>query len=219
MYKTLSFDLGHYRTVKTSSCIDREGNPLPWYTYPTIEYLRQFEFRDRVVFEFGLGNSTLFWAQRARRVVAVENDRGWFEQVSRRAPENVSCNLVEGRDAYVNFISTSKMPFDVIVIDGLYRRACAEVAIRHLAADGFIVLDNADWCQETAAFLRNQDLIEVDMAGFAPINNYTSITSLFLRRGVRLVPAGQVHPVPPVGSWPIEQRQADLEERTLRAER
>ena len=215
MYKTLSLDLGHYKTLKTSSCVDRAGNPLPWYTYPTIEYLRQFDFRDRVVFEFGLGNSTLFWAQRARRVVAVENDGTWFEQVSRCAPDNVSCHFAESREAYINYITTCGESFDVIVIDGFYRRACAGTAIRYLAPDGFIILDNADWCQETAAFLRSQDLIEVDMAGFSPINNYTSTTSLFLRRGVRLVPAGQVHPVPPVGSWPIEQAQADLEERIL----
>ena len=191
----------------------------PWYTYPAIEYLRQFNFRDRAVFEFGAGNSTLFWAQRTRRVVSVENDRTWFERVRQNCPENVSCHLCEERNAYINFVTTLDSLFDIIVIDGDYRRACAEAAIHCLSSDGFIVLDNADWCQESAAFLRSQDLIEVDMAGFGPINNYTSTTAIFLRRSVRLVPANEVHPVPPVGSWPITQAQADLEERTLVAGR
>lgn len=41
------------RTINEKICIDRDGNPIPWYTYPAIEYLSQFDVTDKDVFEFG----------------------------------------------------------------------------------------------------------------------------------------------------------------------
>ena len=36
-----------------------------------------------------------------------------------------------------------------------------------------MILDNADWLPESARVLRQAGSIEVDMTGFAPINDYT----------------------------------------------
>ena len=59
-------DFAIERTIDEKVCMDRDGNPLPWYTYPAIEYLRQFDYKDKKVFEFGCGFSSLFWALRAQ---------------------------------------------------------------------------------------------------------------------------------------------------------
>ena len=66
------------RTINEKICIDRDGNPIPWYTYPAIEYLSQFDVTDKDVFEFGCGNSSLFWADRARLVTSIEDNPDWF---------------------------------------------------------------------------------------------------------------------------------------------
>jgi hypothetical protein len=92
------------------------------------------------------------------------------------------------------------MKFDVIIIDGSHRYECALHARSKLAGDGLIILDNSDWKQKTAQLLRESDLIEVDMAGFGPINRYTWTTSIFFRRAVNLVPANDRQPVHGIGS-------------------
>jgi hypothetical protein len=88
-FAILSFQYGHVRSVSGGIPVDRVGRPIPWYTYPAIEFLRQLDFGDRVVFEYGAGNSTLFWADIARRVVSVEDDPAWHARIAPRLPPNV----------------------------------------------------------------------------------------------------------------------------------
>src|SRR5215213_3851569 len=66
-FVALEFRYGRFRSAGAGRSIDGHGTPIPWYSYPAIEYLKQLDFRDRTVFEFGSGNSTLFWAARARQ--------------------------------------------------------------------------------------------------------------------------------------------------------
>jgi hypothetical protein len=82
MLSILDEDMGHHRSRRTGAPVTRTGEPVPWYTYPAIEYLQQLDFRDRRVFEWGSGNSSLFWARVAGRVTSVEDDTDWFERVN-----------------------------------------------------------------------------------------------------------------------------------------
>ena len=66
------------RSVDEKVCIDKNGNPIPWYTYPAIEYLSQFDFSDKTVFEFGCAYSSVFWAERAKKVISVEDNPIWY---------------------------------------------------------------------------------------------------------------------------------------------
>src|SRR3954463_2256551 len=79
--RTLWRDYGHVKSARRGKCVDVIGNPIPWYTYPAIEYLKQLDFSTKNVFEFGAGQSTLFWAGRARRVVSVEDDAAWYQTI------------------------------------------------------------------------------------------------------------------------------------------
>ena len=48
---------GHFRSAFAMRAMDRHGNPLPWYTYPAITMLQTQSFVDKVVHEFGAGQS------------------------------------------------------------------------------------------------------------------------------------------------------------------
>jgi hypothetical protein len=65
---------------------------------------------------------------------------------------------------------------------------------------GMIVLDNADWLPESSRLLREAGLIEIDMTGFSPINDYTSTTSLYLHRAFRFAPLLERQPTPGIGA-------------------
>lgn len=69
-YRILNFEYGHLKTVKTGMCIDSENKPIPWYTYPAIEYINQFNFENIEIFEFGSGNSTIYWEKKQKRLPA-----------------------------------------------------------------------------------------------------------------------------------------------------
>jgi hypothetical protein len=197
--RVLCEEYGLGQSMYTNTCIDKAGNCLPWLTYPAIEYIKQLDLSDKTVFEYGSGYSTLFWANRCKRVVSVEDDNSWYERMSLKIPKNVDYILAKTEDDYVNAIEGRAEKFDVIVNDGIYRLRCAATSTPKLAHDGFIILDNSEWCVKTAAFYRDAGLIEVDMAGFGPINDYPWMTSFFLTRQVSLKPAGKVQPAPGPG--------------------
>ncbi len=202
--RLLWLDYGHLDSVITESSIDAAGRPVPWYTYPAIEYIRQLDFRTASVFEYGSGNSTLFWAGAAREVVSVEDNQAWFEQVSKRVPSN--CRLIYEPDlrAFVDTIRRFPDPFDVIIVDGPVRGStrlkCAHAAIERLGSGGLIILDNSDWMPESSRVLRDAGLLEVDMSGFAPICGHTQTTSLFFHRSFMLRTLSARHPTPGLGS-------------------
>jgi hypothetical protein len=195
----------HARTSRLQRPVDRYGNPVPWYTYPALEYLRQLDFRDSDVFEFGSGYSTLFWATRARRVVSVDDDREWASVLSGQLPEN--CELIIETDLYEypNTIQRSGRSFDVVVVDGAARGKtrleCSRRAIQCLRPGGMVILDNSDWLPESASFLRESGLIQVDMAGLGPINGYAWCTSFFLHRAFDFRPRGAHQPADITGGW------------------
>jgi hypothetical protein len=197
-------DYGHLRSVVTKSSIDGSGTPVPWYTYPAIGYLRQLDFSDKSVFEYGCGNSTLFWAGVARQVVSVEDDREWFDVMSTRVPPNTRLVYEPDLAAFVDVIRQFPGGFDIIVVDGPARGStrlkCSRAAIESLRSGGLIILDNSDWLPESAQLLRNAGLLEVDMTGFAPISGHTQTTSFFFSRAFDIRGRDARQPEPGVGS-------------------
>jgi len=202
--RLLLFDYAHLASVRTKSSLDASGVPIPWYTYPAVEYLKQLDFRDRTVFEFGAGNSTLFWAAAARRVVSVEDDAGWFERMRPRLPANCELILETDLDEYPRTVARAGERYDVIVVDGAARGKtrikCSRHALAQLREGGMIILDNSDWLPESTRVLREAGLIQVDMTGFAPISSATSTTSFFLHRAFDFRPRGPRQPMPGPGA-------------------
>ncbi len=205
-YKILSLEFGQYKTMRLWACVDANDAPIPWYSYPAIEYIKQLDFSDKAIYEYGSGNSTCFWAARCKQLVAVEDDKVWYNKLKDRLPENTEYHLIEDSQEYITLINQYPDDFDVIIIDGSHRYECAIAALSKLRNDGLIILDNSDWHEKTSELLRNSDLIEVDMSGFGPINGYTWTTSFYFRRNVKLTPAYPQQPIHGLGS--LKHREA-----------
>lgn len=187
---------GHVRSARARECVDAAGKPIPWYTYPALEYLRSLDWSDKTVFEYGAGNSTLFWCSVAKYVEAVESDRAWFDRI---AATRIRCALSYAADKQ-RYIEAIQGPFDVIVVDGENRLQCARHARPFLKPGGLMILDNADWHITTAQFLRDSGLLEVDFTGFGPINGYAWTTSFFFSRDFSPQPANGHLPCSGIGA-------------------
>lgn len=100
--------------------IDENGNPLPWYTYPFIKFVKHRIKADFEVFEYGAGYSTLWYKDKVKRIVAVEHNKEWFCMLSKALKDNVTIILREDSDTYVKEILNHGF-FDIVVIDGIER--------------------------------------------------------------------------------------------------
>jgi len=172
---------------------------VPWYTYPAIEYLLQFDLSNKSVFEWGSGGSSLFFSKRAKNVCSVENDSKWFENINKYKCKNLSLKLVVKEEDYAKSITVFNQKFDIIVIDAIQRFECASIACKFLNETGMIILDNSDWYRNTAKQLRNEGLIEIDMHGLGPLNSYTWTTSFFLTKQFDFRALNDFQPFRPIG--------------------
>src|SRR5262249_2843962 len=85
---------GHWRSSLRMSASSANGEPIPWYTYPAIDFLAQRHFQDRHVLEFGGGQSTRWWSNRARSVFTIEEDPAWAARIREQAAGNVTVQHV-----------------------------------------------------------------------------------------------------------------------------
>ncbi len=193
------------RSIDEKVCLDRDGNPIPWYTYPAIEYLSQFDYRDKKIFEYGCGYSSLFWAQRAKQVISIEDNLSWFEKWQKQFNEpNLEIRWRDDGEIYENAVFEDGNKYDVIIIDGKRRAQCAEAATKALNKGGMIILDDSDRINtsneyvKAVANLKSEKLLQVDFYGFCPMNNYTKTTSIFFCRDFDFE---SLYKVQPVNGW------------------
>lgn len=165
---------GYWRSALKRAAVSRANKPLPWYTYPAIDFLKFRSYESRVVLEFGGGQSTLWWAERAKHVVTLEGDKDWFEKIKSGMPGNVDLSHVSMANAQANVAAVNAAlaekafaTYDVIVIDGLYRAEMIEIAVSKLSADGIIICDNAEGYGFFEGF-QTRGLARVDFFGNAP---------------------------------------------------
>jgi len=181
-----SWSSGHFVSSLRRRALDSHGQALPWYTYPTIELLKSKDFSGCKVLEFGAGQSTRWWAGRARSVVSLESDFGWYRQVSAVAPPNVELYHVDPGLVSFDF-SRISAPFDVVVVDGLDRLRAAELGESVLSPRGCLLVDNSDAYSgqdgdyPIMTLFRNRGYSRVDLYGHAPGVILPHCTSLFFK--------------------------------------
>jgi hypothetical protein len=189
---------GHNKSKEKRVPVDKDNNPLPWFTYPAIEYLKQLDLSERLIFEWGTGYSSLFFAKRSKTVYSVETDKCWFDLIRKAKLPNNHIFYKEDLKDYVEIISTFGKKFDIIIIDGKEREKCSEISNVYIKDDGLIILDNSDRHPEISKNFRDQDYLQVDMHGFGPVNDYTWTTSFFFKRTARFRPTSR-QPIIPIG--------------------
>lgn len=177
---------GWLRSIREDAPVDKDGNPLPWITYPCIEFLtRRLPTCPIDVFEWGSGASTRWWARRLARITSVEHDAAWHARSAGSMP--ASCNVLL-RDVaspdYVTAIAESGVRFSVVVIDGEQRNECGHLAADHLSDDGIIVWDNTeheDLYANGLGFLASRGFHRVDFWGMAPLQPWKTSTAILFR--------------------------------------
>ena len=181
---------GWFTSVSRNASVDRQGQALPLLTYPSIDWLESVLRPEDQVFEYGMGGSTLWFAERVAHVTSVDHTPGWVKRF--QLPRNVAVTVVEFRgnmlyadqdSPYVNAISKSGRMFDVILVDGMARLSCVEAAHRTLKPSGLIIFDNSDKPSNHPAFQRlaDWDYVRIDFCGTRPRGTLLGCTSVFSR--------------------------------------
>jgi len=165
---------------------DKSKQALPWYSYSAIAFLEKLVDKGMFVFEYGSGNSTLWWSNRVCKVVSCEHSKEWYQLMKPMVPTNVEylhIDLVHGGD-YSKELLKYKNYFDIVVIDGRDRVNCARNSLLALKNNGVIVWDNSDREKyaEGYDYLTSDGFKRLDFIGLGPVCTYGWCTSIFYRK-------------------------------------
>lgn len=175
---------GWFKSRRMGSSVDAFGNNIPWYTYSFLDAFSDRVPNDIRVFEYGSGNSTKWWAERAEEVVSVEHEKTWFDKVRSEMPGNVRLIYRDLKgNAYPDAIKEADGLFDLVIIDGRKRVACSEACVEKLTERGVIIWDNSErvYYHEGIKELHKQGFRHLRFTGFIPIDFAPSETSVFYR--------------------------------------
>jgi len=164
---------GWVKSFNSGLSQDKNGEYLPWMTYPAIEFLKNNLTNQDSIFEFGCGASTLFFSKIVKNIISLETNEVWFNIIK----EKISCekasnnhnriilkdNIINNVDdffyhgngviflikngqdnsIYENFLDEIKQLFSFIIIDSLKRFSCSCNSIKFLRKKGSIILDDS----------------------------------------------------------------------------
>lgn len=176
---------GWFQSFHSKKSVDANGNPLPWYTYPFILFLKPRLRSHFEIFEYGSGNSTSWYASQVKNIIAVEHDADWVKVVVPRLPSNATLLERPLGESYVKAVKESGKAYNMVVVDGRNRVKCAIFAVDFLAADGVLILDNSEreWYSKATDYLKERGFRRLDFIGMAPIVGIETCTSVFYRDG------------------------------------
>tara|TARA_X000000950_G_scaffold238142_1_gene290061 strand:- start:1969 stop:2667 length:699 start_codon:yes stop_codon:yes gene_type:complete len=176
---------GQYNSIKQNLSIDSKNNPLPWLTYPSIEYLRNLDLTNETIFELGSGFSTLWFAKRSKKVFSVETDELWYNKIVGELSsfDNVEIDLVN--ENHGNEIFKGIEESDLIFIDGLDREDALDYIIENIDISKIkcIVVDNSEWesvFKKIQQFVEYSKWVDFEFVGFGPINRYVWSTHVLM---------------------------------------
>lgn len=177
-------EAGWFRSYRRGLPVDSDGNPLPWLPYPLIDFLKARLTPDMSVFEYGCGNSTLWLCSRVKHVVAAENCPDWASRVKTLMPSGGKVILESDDRLYAETINSFGL-FDLIVVDGINREACYQLAVRHLTERGVILADDSsrDDFRQSWPLLREQGFREITFSGLTPSHFVRSQATILYRDG------------------------------------
>lgn len=179
-------DYGWFRSFNAKKPVDRSGNPLPWFSYPMQYFLEKRIQPHFSVFEFGAGNSTLWWSQKVSQVISCEHDPEWYNIIKKTAPSNVTLLYIDmSNDDYSGTLKQTSKKFDIIVVDGEERVQCTKRAIEYLVSNGVIILDDSDRPEyaEAVQYLHENGFLQIEFYGMTACVNVGKETSVFYRPG------------------------------------
>ncbi len=177
---------GWKKSVVKRLPIDKHGKALPWFTYGAIHFLEPKLNKNFRVFEYGSGNSTMWFSKKVASITSVEHDEKWFHSMKSKflAFSNISySNQSIANTSYSDEILSYEREFDIIVLDGRQRVQCAKNSLKALKDSGVIIWDNADRAkyQKGYDFLLSKGFKRIDFYGTGPISAHSWSTAIFYK--------------------------------------
>jgi tRNA A58 N-methylase Trm61 len=154
-----------------------------------IDFLEDRLNSDLSIFEYGSGSSTLYFGSKVGEVMSVEYDPKWFDKVQGLidGTTNVEVHFIDLKGPYVDAIEVlgKGKKFDLVIVDGRERVACAIKAFDFVSQNGVVLLDDTHrkHYQDAFDFYRSKGWKALTFSGLKPTGFGMDQSTLFYRSG------------------------------------
>lgn len=138
--------------------IDPSNNCVfPWFTHPFLTVLASWtNLEGKRILEYGGGRSTAWWRKKCWYVCTIDTNQQWAADIAYECnyagvPGNGDILFVDAsegdrtREAEYVHAGDEFGPFDIIVVDGIFRYECMIHGISLLSKNGgILIVDNWD---------------------------------------------------------------------------
>ena len=209
-FSYLAKHLGQYNSLKQGKPVDSFNNPLPWITYPCIEYLNQFDFSNETVFEYGSGGSTKWFLNKnSKKVISVENDVSWYSLLleDEKKYKNLSPIFANNLDDFINNTEVFKSSVVFIDCDSSYRLKILQNFHKNIEKLNSnikcIIIDDVDKKNlkggdiDKIVFDLSKKLnwVQIDFMGFRPFNRTYASTTVLVNPKIQLSRNYEIKPL------------------------
>lgn len=185
-FKYLAIDRAQYKSLKLGRPVDNKLEPIPWWTFPAIDFLNQFNFKNEVIFEYGPGNSTFWFIKKeCKKIISIENEESWFQELKATKKNNQELLFRETKEEYFNTVLD--FDFTVLIIDGKWRRENLKFICLNFEKIKnnlkMLIIDNPDKFQLgdlIDEITENFDFVQADFFGFGPAFRGVGCTTVLL---------------------------------------
>ena len=214
VFSKLNFDFiknGWLRSFIFKECTDKNGNPLPYFSYPAIEYIETLDMSRLKILEIGSGYSTIYFSKRAKKVISFECDPKWLRKVNNEIkkldlekkvnlkyvditkPFNESSPSFRKKTTEIylkkikKVLGSQENKFDLVVIDGwgYHRLTLSKLILNYLSDQGILILDDSDELPKTEKLLNDLGFIQVQFKGYCP-GGIRHVTSVFFNEKMNI---------------------------------
>ncbi|WP_146113735.1 FkbM family methyltransferase [Sphingobacterium gobiense] len=161
---------GWLNAYLTKQAISADGEPIPWLTYSFLDFLDGRLNKALSLFEYGSGNSTLFFAKQIQFVRSIEHDEKWYNKIKSALPSNAEISYVPlENQQYETVILQEEKHYDIVLVDGRERLKCLKNAVQRLTPQGVILLDDAERSkyEEAFSFMKSLGFKYIPFSGIA----------------------------------------------------
>jgi hypothetical protein len=177
-------DTGWINSYRKKQPVDAENNPLPWMTHSFIHFIENRLTKEFSIFEYGSGNSTLYFASRVKFVTSLEHNEEWFQKMKKKIPSNVALTFNEfPSEEYSSSVMRTKDKYDIIIDDAMDRVNVIYNSIESLTVGGVFILDDSERedYQEGIELLLKNNFKKLDFWGLAPGVLFNKCTTVFYK--------------------------------------
>lgn len=135
------------------------------------------ELKPTYCLEWGSGGSTLYYSRLAKHWLSVEHNGNYVKALAPDLPSNVTLIWAPEDEWYEDCVKHSRI-FDFILIDGLHRERCLEIALDIISDNGIILLHDSGRAEYQDFIKKNKGEKLID--GEEPYQGY------FKHRGLTL---------------------------------